>query len=104
MSWIEKLQKRWNVQSGWQVGVILVVFACTGFTVMYTKRWIATMLGFDEQTATWLKWSLNLVVILPLYQVVLLGYGWLFGQFEFFWNFEKRMFKRLASLFVRKNS
>lgn len=104
MNWIEKLKIRWNVQSGWQVAVILLVFACTGFTVMYTKRWLSQQLGFDNQTATWLKWVLNLGVILPLYQVILLGYGWLFGQFEFFWNFEKKMVKRLTHLFGRKNS
>ena len=27
-----------------------------------------------------------LVVILPIYQVLLLGYGTLLGQFDFFWS------------------
>jgi hypothetical protein len=35
------------------------------------------------------------VLILPLYNVVLLIYGALFGQFSFFWAFEKRFFGRL---------
>jgi hypothetical protein len=35
------------------------------------------------------------VFILPLYNVVLLIYGALFGQFSFFWAFEKRFFGRL---------
>ena len=103
MNWIERLKTRWKVQSAWQVAVILVVFACTGFTTMYTKRWIANGLGIEEE-ATWIKWVFNLLVILPLYQLILLGYGWLFGQFAFFWNFEKKMFGRLASVFPRKGS
>ena len=37
------------------------------------------------------------ILILPLYNVILLGYGFLFGQFSFFWAFEKKLFKRLSS-------
>lgn len=101
MSWIEKLKNRWGVNTGWQVIVILVVFACTGFTVMYTKRWMAQWLNIES---TWATWIFNILVILPLYQVILLMYGWIFGQFQFFWNFEKKMFRRLMNLFSPKKS
>lgn len=104
MNWIEKLKVRWQLQNGWQVAVILLVFACTGFTVMYTKRWLAFQLGFDGETPFWHNLLLNLGVVLPLYQVILLGYGWIFGQFRFFWNFEKKLFKRINSFFFRAKS
>ena len=35
------------------------------------------------------------VLILPVYNLLLLAYGALFGQFSFFWAFEKRFFDRL---------
>ena len=35
------------------------------------------------------------VLILPVYNLFLLVYGALFGQFRFFWEFEKRFFGRL---------
>ena len=35
------------------------------------------------------------MLILPIYNVILLGYGFLFGQFNFFWEFEKRFFNRI---------
>jgi hypothetical protein len=41
---------------------------------------------------------LYLLVIFPLYQVLLLVYGALFGQFRFFWKKEKQLlllFRRL---------
>jgi len=41
-------------------------------------------------------------LILPIYNVILLLYGFIFGQFHFFWNFEKRLMRRLFSIF-RKN-
>lgn len=95
-NWIDRLQKRWGVSSPQQVGVILLVFACTGFTSLYTKRWIYDMAGWNpEAWAWWQSLLATLFIVLPFYQVLLLGYGWLFGQFEFFYQFEKRMLFRM---------
>jgi len=49
----------------------------------------------DGDIPTWIK-ILYWVLILPIYNVVLLIYGFLFGQFKFFWEFEKRMFRRMT--------
>jgi hypothetical protein len=100
----QKLKERWNVKSGWDVAVILLVFACTGFSILYIKRLIYGWIGLDAQSADWLRWLVALVVVLPLYQVVLLGWGWLFGRFAFFWAFEKRMIARLSGLFRKKQT
>jgi hypothetical protein len=35
------------------------------------------------------------ILILPVYNVFLLFYGFVFGQFKFFWEFEKKFFKRI---------
>lgn len=100
-NWIEKLKIRWQVKSAFQVFVILIVFALTGFTVMYGKRWFFAFIGFDESTAWYWKFILWIVLILPIYQVVLLFYGSIFGQFTFFWNFIKRTFGRIF-FFLKK--
>jgi hypothetical protein len=42
------------------------------------------------------------VLILPVYNVLLLFYGAIFGQFRFFWDFEKRFFNRLFSIVKTK--
>jgi hypothetical protein len=99
---IEKLKQRWNVKNGWDVVIILVVFACTGFSILYIKRGLFTLAGLTDDTPTWLRWTINIVIILPLYQVVLLAWGWIWGKFSFFWAFEKRMFSRIGRMFGRK--
>lgn len=99
----EKLRKRWNVNSGLDVVVILVVFACTGFTVLYVKKLLFGWMGIGDQTAGWLRFLLALFVILPIYQVILLCWGWIFGKFNFFWEFEKRTFSRMKAIWKRKN-
>ena len=30
------------------------------------------------------------------YQFLLLGYGWIFGQFDFFWKMEKKILRRFG--------
>ncbi|MFZ5973557.1 MAG: DUF6787 family protein [Bacteroidota bacterium] len=98
MSWAQNLQARWKVNSVFQVIIILVVFACTGFTVLFLKRPVFQYLfpdGVVPLTASILYW----VFIFPIYNIFLLFYGFIFGQFRFFWEFEKRFFNRIFSKF-----
>jgi membrane protein YdbS with pleckstrin-like domain len=91
--WMQKLKVRWKLKSAMQVLVVLVVFACTGFTVFFIKRpLLVWMAGSNGDTAV--ASLLYYIFILPLYNIILLGYGILFGQFSFFWNFEKRFMER----------
>ena len=92
-SWMEKLKQRWNL-SAFQVVIVLVVFACTGFTVLFIKKPILHFLVGAQGDST-IASILYYLLILPLYNVILLAYGFLFGQFNFFWEFEKRFFNRI---------
>jgi hypothetical protein len=96
MNWLEKLKNRWNLKSVGQVVIVLIVFACTGFTILFIKRPLLTWLA-GEQGNTTLASVLYYIFVLPLYNIVLLGYGFIFGQFRFFWNFEKRFMERFFS-------
>jgi hypothetical protein len=98
--WIDKLKSRWKVKNGWQVILILIVFACTGFSVMFLKKPILTFLRGEEGNTTTAT-VLYYIFILPLYNIILLVYGFIFGQFSFFWQFEKRFMERFFSLFRR---
>ena len=96
MKWIQKLKDRWKLKSAGQVVIVLIVFACTGFTILFLKKPLLTLLA-GEQGNTTLASVLYYIFILPLYNVVLLAYGFLFGQFQFFWEFEKRFVERFFS-------
>jgi hypothetical protein len=98
MSWIEKLKSRWHLKSGWQVALILLVFACTGFTVMFLKRPLLTFLAGPQADSTMAS-VIYYLLILPIYNVILLFYGFVFGEFSFFWEFEKRFINRMLSIF-----
>ncbi|MBT8191295.1 MAG: prolipoprotein diacylglyceryl transferase [Bacteroidia bacterium] len=92
-NWVEKLQKRWGV-SAIRVFIILIVFACTGFTIMFLKKPVVAYFTGDGSQPLLFS-ILYYILILPVYNIFLLIYGFIFGQFKFFWEFEKRFFKRM---------
>ena len=99
MKFVETLKKRWGIQSTLQILVILIVFSFTGFSLLFIKSPLYQLIGIDEQTPVWIKIAFFALGLLPIYNLLLLGWGFLFGQFRFFWNFEKRMFKRVVKIF-----
>ena len=94
VSFVNPLKQRWNVEKAWMVWVILLVFALTGFTVMYLKKFFKPYMRDD-----WWVHVVYYVLILPVYNILLLTYAFCFGQFRYFWNFEKRFFKRIVDSF-----
>lgn len=100
---LKRLQSKWELESLFQVVMVLVVFACTGFTILFIKNPILNFFGIERGGGQGLvNTVLYLLLVLPLYQIFLLVYGAIFGQFKFFWEKEKQIFRRLGSLFTRK--
>jgi hypothetical protein len=89
-----KLQTRWGVDSLWQVLVILLVFSITGMSIVYVRAPVYGLLGIDQHSAWWVRVLAFIFIAMPLYQVMLLGYGVLLGQRKFFWAFSKRVIGR----------
>ena len=98
---LKKLQNKWNLKSLWQVILVLLVFACTGMTVLFIKEPIFELLGISMEEGGFWKTVLYLLFVLPLYQAFLLVYGLLFGQFNFFWEKEKQFLQRVGRMFSR---
>jgi hypothetical protein len=49
-----------------------------------------------DHLSPWVFWPIRLLIIFPVYQILLVIIGWLFGQFDFFWAFEKKMLRRFG--------
>ena len=94
---MEKMKAKWGV-GPWGVVAILIVFALTGMTVVYLKKPILDAV-LPPDAPGWQRWTFYLLIIFPLYQIMLMIYGALFGQFKFFWAKEKMMVRGVARLF-----
>jgi len=96
-----KLKKRWGVGSLWEVLLILFIFSITGMTALYIRKFAFGMMGITPQTPGYLRFLGWIFTVFPAYQGLFLFYGFIFGQFEFVWNFEKKSMGRFKTLFVK---
>ncbi|MGY6745068.1 MAG: DUF6787 family protein [Cecembia sp.] len=94
-NFLERLKSKWQLNSLLQVVLVLIVFALTGFTILFIKKPIFDFLGISMERGGFWKTVLYLLLVLPLYQIILLIWGFIFGQFHFFWEKEKAFFRRI---------
>lgn len=95
---MNRLKAKWEIESNTQLIIIFIVFAVTGSTASKIAAPLVHFFGIYSETYPILYWPLRIILIFPLYQVLLILFGWIFGQFKFFWTFEKKMLKRLKIL------
>lgn len=99
----EKLKTKWVTSYRWEMIAIFIVFAITGSLSARLAAPLLKILGLHAENLTgWVYWPLRILIILPIYQLLLVAIGWCFGQFHFFWNFEKKMLKRMGFGFLFK--
>lgn len=98
---MRRLKERWGIHSNFQLVMILVVFAVTGSSAAKLATPLTNLLGITANSASpWVYWPIRILMIFPIYQVLLVLFGFIFGQFRFFWNFEKKMLSRMGLGFL----
>lgn len=99
----KKLENKWIVEYRWEMIRIFIVFAITGSSSVFVGRPFIKLLGITHENLNpAIYWVLFVFISLIFYQILLVVYGWLFGQFKFFWNFEKKMLGRFGLGFLFK--
>ena len=93
----KRLEKKWILDAKWEMIRVFIVFAITGSSSMLVGRPIIEMIGITKENLNpILYWVLFIIIGLIFYQILLVTFGWLFGQYKFFWNFEKKMLRRFG--------
>ncbi len=82
--------------------VILLVFAVTGSTAALLPKYIMPVTGVEK--GNWLYVLLYILLITPIYQVLLLGYAFIFGKFWYFYEKQKKIVKWLLRITKLHNS
>jgi len=91
-----KLEYKWNINNRWELIAIFLVFSVTGSLAARLSSPVTELIGIQNLDNKFLFWVIRILIIYPIYQILLVGIGWLFGQFTFFWAFEKKMLKRMG--------
>ena len=97
---MDKLKKRWGITSNIQLVLIFIVFAINGSFATYIAKPLTNFIGLnDETTHPLLFWPVRIILVFIVYQTTLPIVGFVFGQFNFFWNFTKKMLSRMGLKF-----
>ncbi len=94
---MKKLKEKWGITSNFQLIIIFFIFSVTGSLSLWVAKPLLDFIGLDKAALSpWVFWPIRISIIFPIYQVLIVIIGVLFGQFKFFWNFEKKMLYRLG--------
>ena len=93
----EKLKKKWKV-TNLDLVLILCVFAVTGTTTAIISRYITSWVGLTPDSPLWQRAGLRAMMLIFGYQVIILIVSVPFGQFKFFWNYEKKILRKMGLL------
>ena len=97
MKWLNNLKAKWNIQSNFQLVIIFIVFGITGTLSVEVGDPILDLIGLKKEVMNpWIFIPLKLLLIFPVYQILILIIGTIFGQFKFFWEFEKKMLSKMG--------
>jgi hypothetical protein len=96
------LRQRWGLTSNFQLTLIIIVFAITGSASAWLSKPVCFWLGITQDDLGFWFTPIRLILIFPIYQVLLVAIGFLFGQFKFFWTFEKKMLRSMGLGFLVK--
>ena len=94
---MEKLKHRWGLTSNFQVLLIIIVFSINGSFATWVAKPATELIGLNQETTNpWIFWPIRILLVFFIYQITLPLVGFCFGQFNFFWNFTKKMLSRMG--------
>ena len=90
---MKRLKEKWGITSNFQLVIIFIVFGVTGSVSAAISGPTIEYLFGDININGFLKFILQLIIIMPIYQVLLLFFGFIFFQFNFLFKFVKKFMK-----------
>ena len=88
-------QKIFKTNSTYQLVVVFLVFAISGSLSVFVSEPILNFLNYKEFISSNIfQIIIRILIIFPIYQIILLAVATVFGEFKYFWNFEKRFWKK----------
>ena len=93
---IEKIVNKFKANSIQHLFVIFIIFALSGSGSLFISSPILVVLGLDKLITFYpLYIFIRIILIIPIYQFILIIIASFFGEFDYFWKFEKKFLQRL---------
>ena len=93
---IQLLVKKFNAKSKAHLLVIFFVFGLSGSFSLWISSPIMSALDLKNILNNYpLYIFFRILIIVPIYQLILIVIASIFGEFQYFWRFEKKFLKRI---------
>ena len=100
---MKKLKERWGITSNFQIIIIFIVFGITGSVSAVISGPLTEYLIGEANINSFIKFLIRIIVLTPIYQVLLLFFGLIFFQFNFFFKFVKKFLSLFGFGFLFRN-
>jgi len=94
----DKLLKIFRVENISQLTIVFIVFGITGSLSVVVGKYFLIFIFGEDLVNNDFYWLLRLILIFPVYQILLIVVGTLFGQFKYFWEIEKKILVKMGLL------
>ena len=93
---LRKLVKRFKADSIKHLILIFTIFALSGSGSLLISDPILVVLDLKNFVTFYpLYIFIRILIIIPIYQLMLIIIATIFGEFKYFWQFEKKFLQRL---------
>ncbi len=92
---VQRMKQKYGLKTTAELIIVMTVFSLAGMAIVWVRKPIFHLLGITDTTPFILKFLAWLAIVFPTYQLNLLVFGFLFGQFSFFWEREKVLWRFL---------
>ena len=93
---IQNLIKKFKAKSKAHLIIIFLVFGLSGSFSLWISSPIMSVLDLKNiLNNTPLYIFFRVLIIIPIYQLILILIAIFFGEFQYFWRFEKKFLKRI---------
>ena len=93
---LNNLITKFNAKSKKHLLIIFTIFALSGSGSLFISSPILSAINLESLITYYPLYVLvRIIIIVPIYQIMLIIIATIFGEFNYFWKFEKKFLQRL---------
>ena len=93
---LEKIRNFLKVDNNFKLLIVFIVFGITGSLTLYISDILFIYFDISKNELGNFYIFIRILIIFPIYQLLLIIIGTLFGEFKYFWQFEKKFLRKIG--------
>ena len=94
-----RIMQKWDIHTDRDFWLIMLTYSLAGMLILPVKKIIFHAVGITDHTPFWVVVLVYIPLVPPAYQVGLIFFGTVLGQFNFVWGQAKKRGRLILSWF-----